>query len=561
MVRGEVACRESDAAVAAAAAAGPQAASGAQRQLKMAALVERQKAREERKRPTLLTDHFASLATPTQAKQKKRLRRFSSLAPAQTQAQTKVHRPKARRAFVTSISLVSSQEDDDDEIESIDESDSEDKGRGTKRSRVETEDEYLDLFAEMLDEDGDDDDILEDVLRIEERVSAPRSQTTPVDPSLAPFLVSTSKASSRRPPPQSTPTEQASKKRKRSAPTPREDGLPSSINDWPGAEAVARISGISSVTCVDPGTRNLAIMRMEFAPTIRVTHVHVLDLDLLRQHYQTLEPEVQLVSATARGSAPLQSRLYALAKYVAEQASSGGCFDSTMCLVEEQSFDRVMSRVEATIVTVFNSVKPLVRLLDQDGGAIPAGRSVTARTVKTCYRPLFPLLPSESSSAGAAPTSAGSSSGARSSNNSRRRAFGVGDAHHNRESEKQRREHKKNAIKYGSMIVPQSAFERLVPASNLTAEDVDRLKKRKMDDLYDTLFMCSYFLSTWMFEFYKIRRRGVSRPLPAHETPSQRSRNRFEELIEICGALGSDRDDVQHLVDVLTDEALQLKDK
>lgn len=538
-------------------------------------LVARQRARKERTKPTLLTGHFPSLVKPTQGKQKKRLRRRSS-AIAEVRA-------KSRRKALASLIPTSMAQDTDDEIEDISEAEVEEAERpASKRSRLEIEDDYLDMLGaddalfEFIAADAAKSSSARGVIDLTEPVSLAEQSPVakpkvPIDPALAPFLVGASTSRRRTASTtgtsaeaETTTTTTTTRKTKRAAaarkPTgPREDGLPHSINEWPGFAAVARVSTISSVTCVDPGTRNLAIMRMEFLPTIRITHVHVIDLDQLRRHNQALEPEVRLIGTNAKSGSKestMQSRLYVLAKYVKEQAGNGGCFDSDMCLVEEQSFDRVMARVESTIVSVFNGVKPVIRLLEQDGGSVPAGRSITARTVKTCYRPLFPKLPSEPSIAGASSTTSGSSAGSR-----RGVLFGVGDAHRTGESSKQRLFNKRNAIKFGTLIVPQKAFERLVPAANLTAEDIDRLKKRKMDDLYDTLFMCSYFLSTWMFEYYKIRRRGSSRPLPAHESPGQRQNNRFEELIEICGALGSDRYDAQLLIDALTGEAVQLTGK
>ena len=118
--------------------------------------------------------------------------------------------------------------------------------------------------------------------------------------------------------------------------------------------------------------------------------------------------------------------------------------------------------------------------------------------------------------------------------------------------------HKKCAIKYGSMIVKQLQFTKLIPRENLTSDDVERLQHRKADDLYDTLFMCLYFVSTFMFHAYKIRKAGVSKSLPAFKNAPQRPRNAWQELLEAAAAFGSDKADIEKVFSVLTNSRFVL---
>jgi len=362
------------------------------------------------------------------------------------------------------------------------------------------------------------------------------------------------------PPPQKRPAKKppAKRKRKKKQASKKNDAAGSeaagatakqrraTINDWPGIAVVAAGANIRSVTTIDPGTRNLAVMRMEYAPAVRITHARVLDLELVCAGLDELEHTVRLNSANGgRAEYSIHTKLYALTRYVERESSNGGCFDSDMLLVEEQSFDRLMARVEATIVATFQRIKPPVVVLDgAEGGTWPAAQIITARSVKACYRPLFPLLKP------GAEEPAGLRGGSR-----RSRPFGMGDVHGNRGSERQRQMHKRAAIKYGSLIIPQERFEAVVPAANFTENDRERLRRRKMDDLYDTLFMCLYFVSTYMFQAYKCRRRGTSRPMPAFETPPQRPRSCYEEIVEVCAALGTDVDDMRALLEALFGDA------
>ena len=337
-------------------------------------------------------------------------------------------------------------------------------------------------------------------------------------------------------------------------PAPRRE----TINTWPDVETVANTAGVRSVTCVDPGTRNLAIMRMEYHPRIRITHARAIDLHVLCADYERTNPTVRLRTGR-EGEYSMQSEMFALREYVRREGAhgSGGCFESDMCLIEEQSFDRLMARVEATIVTAFESVcaNPMIVVLPgADGGTIPAAQMVTARSVKACYRPLFPLTQPEKPKRHVRKEDYDSDDSDDSEDmearpKAKKRPFGVGNVHAS--NDQQRRLHKRQAIKYGSLLVPPEALLRLIPAANLTAYDRERLAKSKMDDIYDTLFMCMYFISTYVFQFYKCRVRGFSRPLPAFETPPQRPHAAYEELIEIAAAVGTDRDALQQIIDAL----------
>lgn len=336
--------------------------------------------------------------------------------------------------------------------------------------------------------------------------------------------------------------EKTEKKRRRKASSePR-----ASINDWPGLDKLAEVSRISSVTCVDPGTANLAVIRFEFLPTFRMTHAKVLNLSVLATELEHKNPLFRLRSNRGveameqEGEFTMQAKLAALRLYVAQEAEKpGGLFNSDFLLVEEQSFDRLMARVESTIIAVYESVRgsQFTVLENSTGGTVGRAQVATARSVKSYFRPLFPPV-----SADRVASSKRRSSSAR--------PFGMGDSH-NGESEAQRREHKRNSMKYGSMLIPQHQFGLLVPPENISSYDRQRLRENKMDDLYDTLFMAMYFVSSTMFTIYKIRTNGVSRALPAYETLPPRPETKYEELTELANVVGTESYELQLLYEAL----------
>lgn len=323
--------------------------------------------------------------------------------------------------------------------------------------------------------------------------------------------------------------EPAPKKRKKSSGEPRK-----SVNEWLGVVELARRTRVHSVTCVDPGTRNCAIMRMEFHPQMRITHVHVLDLYEECRAYESRSSN----TLNRGGEYSIDALLFALGQYVEEQARApDGCFNSSMTLVEEQSFGRDMARVEATIVAVINSVFAPLRLTEQF--RVPRGQVFSSRSAKSCYRPFFPDLPaSEIAKIG--------SKG--------RRPFGMGDSRGDKIAEAQRLYNKKNAIANGSLILSKDRIAEVVPRANLSDADQTRVMRAKSDDLYDTLFMCLYFASCYLFYYNKILVKsaaGEEVRLSAIAAPPQRLHNCYQEVFELCAAIGTPRDSVQLLVDKL----------
>jgi hypothetical protein len=310
-----------------------------------------------------------------------------------------------------------------------------------------------------------------------------------------------------------------------------------SVNDWPGVLAMlAELRDFESLTCVDPGTVNLAITRFVMHPEPRVSHAMVIAVDDLCKQLEIEEPHIRLRTNTGaldpnleNPDFSMQAQLYALRRFVEREArvGSGGCFDSTMLLVEEQSFDRLMSRVESVISSTFSTVrgdKALFTVLPGAvGGTISAAQVVTASSVKTCYAPLFPLVETSERPG---------------------RAFGVGDV---RGSDKQRRANKRAVTKFGSLILSPDRMHNVMPS-----EYADRLiKLKKVDDFYDTIFMMGYFVSAYLFNIYNIRKRGVSRAMPAFQVLPQRENRRFEELIEIAAFFQIDGIDMNTLLEAL----------
>jgi hypothetical protein len=319
------------------------------------------------------------------------------------------------------------------------------------------------------------------------------------------------------------------KKRKRGPndpmPAPRK-----SLNEWLTVSKLAEATGVHSVTTVDPGTRNFALMRVEFFPVYRITHVRVLDLHELCDEYE----ETWGCKLSNGSGHTIDAMMVALQAYIEQETlAPNGCFNSSMTLVEEQSFSREMTRVEQCVHAVVNAFKDPVRV---GACSVPPCQVMSAKSYHSLYRPFFP----DFDFTGWAPT--------------KKRPFGMGDANRNERSEKQRLFNKENSVKYGSLILSQARVHLVLPPANLTEADRKRVLKRKCDDMFDTMWMMLYFASTYLAFYNKKNRefeQGKYEPFLVTAAPLQRPHNCWEEVFELCAALGTPSDNVQKLVDKL----------
>lgn len=304
------------------------------------------------------------------------------------------------------------------------------------------------------------------------------------------------------------------------------------VNKWLGLIELARQTGLHSVTTVDPGTRNCALCRVEFYPVIRLTHFRVLDLHVLCSAMEQNDDTTVLKSSEGY---TIDALAYALGAYIKrEAASANGCFNSSIVLVEEQSFSRDMARIEQCVLTAVNDALPRRTL--NACNKIPVAQLFNSRSKNACYRPFFPSLPAAE---------------IKPSYKSQKGSFGMGDAVRDSLSEQQRLYNKKNAIKYGQLILPQTEIERLIPAANLTDYDRSRVLKAKSDDLYDTMFMALYFGSSHLHHYAKIIRANSPETICVFESPPQRPLNCWEELFEFCMAIGTPKENVEKLLATL----------
>ena len=304
------------------------------------------------------------------------------------------------------------------------------------------------------------------------------------------------------------------------------------VNEWLGLSELARQTSLHSVTTVDPGTRNCALCRVEFYPEIRVTHFRVLDLHVLCSAMEQADDTVVLKSNEGY---TIDALAYALGDYIRREAQNpNGCFNSSIVLVEEQSFSRDMARIEQCVLSTLNAVLPR-RTLNANN-KIPAAQLFSSRSVKACYRPFFPDLPP---------------SEVKHSYKSQKRAFGMGDSARDSVAEQQRLYNKKNAIRYGQLILPQEKLENLIPAANLTDYDRSRVLKAKSDDLYDTMFMALYFGSSYLHYYAKLIRANSPETISAFVSPPQRPLNCWEEVFEFCKAVGTPKANAEQLLSTL----------
>ena len=328
---------------------------------------------------------------------------------------------------------------------------------------------------------------------------------------------------------QTTSEERKSSKKKRKKSAKESSETPQkSVNEWSGLVEMARRTGLHSVTTVDPGTRNFALMRVEFYPTICITHVRVLDLDVLARDYQN----GSATKLERGGGFTIDAQLFALQRYIAvETRAQNGCFNSSMVLVEEQHFSRDMARIDACIAATINSITPPHYINSYN--IIPRCQIINPRSVKACYRLFFPPLEAGGGGAG---------------------AFGMGDVGGGTKEKREHAYNKANAKRWGRLILAQSRIEEVVPAANMTDRDQIRVLRAKSDDLYDTLFMALYFGSCYLFNYNKIIDQNGSERFSALAAPPQRPHNCYQEVFEMCAAIGTPIADVQKILDTVLEK-------
>lgn len=314
---------------------------------------------------------------------------------------------------------------------------------------------------------------------------------------------------------------------------------------WVSVSDMCTAMGIDgNFTGVDIGTVNMGIIQIScIGSSIRILDWKLLNLSELCKKIETDNP--QELFATGVGAYGNESHCHCLYKWVCEQSRNNGIFDSSVVIIEAQSFSREMKAIQTAIHCAVIQSKPaiLVRLnapgLDlREANFVSPAHIVSANSVKTCYSAFFPRVTGTSK-----PSS----------------AFGMGDAYRNNNGNPddsvgsaQYRANKKNAVKYGAMLI---SVDKIISTlgTKITADEAQVLRKKKRDDIYDALWIVLYGIETWLPQIYGRRIRGMGAKNTMYGALAQRRYRTCDAMFEFAAGIGTSAENVAELRRVLTD--------
>ncbi len=293
---------------------------------------------------------------------------------------------------------------------------------------------------------------------------------------------------------------------------------------WVPVNEMCRVMGIDgNFTAVDVGRVNMGIVQVSCGERkMKILDWKLLDLNELCKKFETENP--QELFATGVGAYSNEAHCHCLAKWIAAQSKNNGIFDSSLVVIEAQSFSREMKAIQQTINTALILCKPsiMVRVNDPELGGeylreanfVSPAQVVSANSVKSCYSAFFPRVTQTQTAYYAENPSM------------KRRAHGMSDFQNDNDvMSKQYKENKKNAVKYGSMLITVDKIIESIGAK-MTDAAKKTFKSKKKDDIYDALWIFLYAIECWLPAVYSRRIRGMgakntmygAMPLPRYRT-------------------------------------------
>lgn len=304
-------------------------------------------------------------------------------------------------------------------------------------------------------------------------------------------------------------------------------------------------------TAVDIGRVNMGIIQLSCSgPKITLKDWMLINLDTLAEEFETKDPQRKFADKT--GVCSNDSHCHILTKWVSEQAKNGGIFDSSVVLIESQSFSREMKALEKAVHCGVVLSKPdiMVRLNNPEFGPVGIRQAnfvspaviVSANSVKTCYAPFFPRVTETQATL-------------RANNPGKKfKAFGLGDA--NRDSgdgfytSKQYKENKKNSVLYGEKLIPVNRIIELLPS--MSAKQRERFRVSKKDDIYDAMWIALYGIESWLHVLYSRRERGYGADNQMYGALEQRRYRTCDALFEFAESVGTPPETIAELQTILT---------
>ena len=314
---------------------------------------------------------------------------------------------------------------------------------------------------------------------------------------------------------------------------------------WVPVHEMCRVMQLDGkFTAVDVGRVNMGIIQISCTDKkMTILDWKLCDLNKLCQKFEEENP--QELFATGVGAYSNEAHCHCLAKWVAQQSKNNGIFDSSMVIIEAQSFSKEMAKIQQAINTALILSKPsvMIRINDPELGGeylreanfVSPAQIVSANSVKTCYSAFFPRVTQTQSSYYANNPS------------KERRAHGMGDFQNDNEvTSTQYKENKKNAVKYGQMLISIDTIIDMVGAK-MTADEKKTFRSKKKDDIYDALWIVLYAIECWLPAAYSRRVRGMGAKNTMYGAMPQPRYRTFDAMFEFADNVHTSQEGIEGL--------------
>jgi len=303
-------------------------------------------------------------------------------------------------------------------------------------------------------------------------------------------------------------------------------------------------------TAVDVGRVNMGIVRINCSGArIVLKNWMLINLDTLSSEVEKENPQKKFKDSAGRYSN--EDHCHVLYEWVCQQSRGDGIFDSSVVLIESQSFTREMKALQTAIHLAVVHSKPsiMVRLNNPELGPIGIREAnfvssaviVSANSVKTCYAPFFPRV-TETLAA------------AKAKNPGKKfKAFGHAEANRdpddNVNNQKQYAQNKKNSVLFGQQLISVDRIIELLP--RMSDDQKKRFRAAKKDDIYDALWIVLFGIESWLPALYSRRERGYGADSTMYGAVPQRRYRTCDAMFEFAESVGTSEETIVSFQELL----------
>lgn len=303
-------------------------------------------------------------------------------------------------------------------------------------------------------------------------------------------------------------------------------------------------------TAVDVGRVNMGIVRINCSGSrIVLKDWMLINLDTLAKDTETDNPQKKFRDSAGRYSN--EDHCHILYEWVCQQSRNDRIFDSSVVLIESQSFTREMKALQTAIHLAVVHSKPsiMVRLNNPELGPIGIREAnfvssaviVSANSVKTCYAAFFPRVTETLA------TTKAKNPG------KKFKAFGHAEANRdpddNVNNSKQYAQNKKNSVLYGQQLISVDRIIELLP--HMSQSQKTRFRAAKKDDIYDALWIVLFGIESWLPALYGRRDRGYGADSTMYGALPQRRYRTCDAMFEFAESVGTPEETIVSFQELL----------